>query len=216
MNTLSLLNRLRNAVPIVLLATLAGCASPQYATHTAYIPPATPVGQQCLAQCSTALSACQNQCAATRSACVANIGPAAQHAFELALQRYEGARQQYEIDLQQYTLNQNLRFGFGYGQPVFVPGYGWMFSPGYMGRRWDDSPPSPPHAPSLAEERARMIHERCDSAPCSCQADYEQCYSGCGGQVQKSVVCIANCGDAPAANQPQPVAPLTVPAPAQP
>ncbi len=218
MNIPSLARRLRNASLLFATAWLAGCATPQYATHTAYVPPITQAGQQCIAQCSTAMSACQTHCAATRNACVANIEPAAQQAFESALQRYEGARQQYEIDLQQYTMNQNLRFGFGYGQPVFVPGYGWVFSPGYMGRRWDDIPPNPPRAPSLAEERARMIHERCDSVSCPCQANYEQCYSGCGGQVQKSVVCIANCGNAPTAAQPQTAVPLPVstPVPAQP
>ncbi|WP_407275461.1 hypothetical protein [Halothiobacillus sp. DCM-1] len=189
---------LRNSGIALLLALLAGCATPpQYATHTQFVPPSTPAGQQCVAQCSTALSACQNQCAATRTACVANIEPAAKQAFEAALQQYEGARQQYERDRQQYDLNQNLRFGWGYGQPVFVPGYGWVFSPGYFGRGWEDNPPSPPRAPSLAEERARLIAERCDNAPCACQSNYEQCYQGCGGQVQKSVVCVAHCESLP-------------------
>ena len=184
---------LRNVAAAWMLAGLAGCATPQYATHTHFLPPATPAGQQCVAQCSVALTACQSRCSAARTACVAGIEPAVKQAFEAALQRYEGARQQYESDRQQYDLNQNLRFGMGFGRPVFVPGYGWVFSPGYFDRRWDDNPPTPPPAPSLAEERARLIHERCDSAPCPCQADYEQCYQGCGGQVQKTVVCVAHC-----------------------
>ncbi|ANJ67959.1 hypothetical protein A9404_11750 [Halothiobacillus diazotrophicus] len=182
---------------IAALVTLGGCASvPQYATQTTYRPPATAAGQACIATCHTKLQQCQTQCAAEREACISNIEPIAKQAFEDDLKRYEAARKQYESDRQIYELNQAFRSGWSY--PVFVPRYGWVMGPGWYGPGWfgpNDDPPTPPPAPSLKAERDRLIKERCDSKPCPCQNNFEQCYIGCGGQVEKSVVCIANCGD---------------------
>lgn len=175
------------------LGSLSGCATPQYATQTTFIPPQNAKGLVCLAQCQTELKQCQNTCTAARQSCIATIEPAAQQAFSDALRTYEVARKQYETDRQFYELNRSLRMGFG--SPVFVNGYGWVMRPGFYRDDFYDDAPTPPVAPSLAEERQRLIHERCDSAPCPCQQHFEQCYVGCGGGVKKSVVCIAHCKD---------------------
>lgn len=184
-------------VLLLALVTLGGCASaPQYATQTTYRPPVTTAGHACIARCHTQLQQCQTRCAAERESCISTIEPIAKKAFEDDLQRYEAARKQYESDRQIYELNRAFRSGWNY--PVFVPRYGWVMGPGWYGPGWyglDDDAPTPPVAPNLKAERARLIHERCDSKPCPCQSDFEQCYIGCGGQVEKSVVCIAHCGD---------------------
>ncbi len=183
---------LKRSLLLAAVAALAGCATPQYATQTSYTPPQTAKGLICVAQCQDSLKQCQNSCSAARQSCIAHIGPAARAAFDSALKTYEVQRRQYETDRQYYELNRSLRMGFF--NPVFVPGYGWVMRPGYYDDYYDDAP-TPPVAPSLAKERQRMIHEQCDSAPCPCQENFEQCYVGCGGGVKKSVVCIANCKD---------------------
>jgi hypothetical protein len=188
-------------LPLLAVGALGGCATPQYATQTTFIPPQTAKGLVCIAQCQTELKQCQNTCAAARQSCIANIEPAAQEAFASALKAYEVARKQYEIDRQFYELNRSLHMGFA--NPVFVPGYGWVMRPGFYHDDYYDDAPTPPVAPSLAEERKRLIHEQCDSAPCPCEENFEQCYVGCGGGVKKSVVCIANCKDSDLRPQPQ-------------
>lgn len=184
---------------LLALVTLGGCASvPQYATQTTYHPPLAASGLACVSSCHTQLQQCQNHCASARESCIRSIEPIAQQAFQSDLQRYEAARRQYEADRQVYELNQMFRSGWGGGYPFYSPRYGWVMGPGGYGPGWfgsNDDAPIPPPAPSLKAERARLIHDRCDSVSCPCQSDFDQCYIGCGGQVQKSVVCIAHCGD---------------------
>ena len=188
------------SLSLLIVGALAGCATPQYATQTTFIPPQTSAGLACISHCQTELQQCQNTCAAARQSCIANIEPAAQEAFATALKTYEAERKKYEIDRQFYELNRTMRMGYSY--PVFVPGYGWVMRPGFYQDFYDD-PPTPPVAPSLAEERKRLIQEQCDSAPCPCEQNFEQCYVGCGGGVKKTVVCIANCKDSDPKPQPQ-------------
>ncbi|MHB8919811.1 MAG: hypothetical protein ACYC3A_00285 [Halothiobacillus sp.] len=191
-------NWLKWLLSSVTLVALTGCATPRYATQTTFVPPPTEVGRSCVARCHTQLNQCQNQCATARQSCINGIEPIAQQAFQAGLRDYEVARRQYESDRQFYELNRSLRMGFG--SPVFVPGYGWVMRPGFYGGGFgypytDDYAPEPPIAPSLNRVREQLIHERCDSLPCPCEQNFEQCYVGCGGGVQKSVVCIAHCSD---------------------
>ncbi len=208
MNNLKKLKFVRGWIGLGIAALLlAGCATPQYATQTTFRAPLSPQGQACVVnQCQKNLAQCQNTCARTRESCVANIEPAAQRAYNEEQIRYDGALRQYQTDRQFYDLNRAMRFDTL--QPIFVPGRGWVYAPGYWGYGGgfgypNDSPPEPPMPPSLNAIRQHLITERCDNAPCPCQSNYEQCYVGCGGGIQKSVVCIAHCGNSDPKPAPQ-------------
>ncbi|MFW6342585.1 MAG: hypothetical protein ACOC00_06150 [Halothiobacillaceae bacterium] len=161
------------------LLLLAACASPRYETSVSYLPPADEAGRACIAECSEALTACQDDCAARWATCRESVEPQARQRFEEAVHRYEGAREQYETDRLFYEINRNLSWGWGYGGRPF----GWMDA---------FDAPVPPAAPSLDEIRARLVVARCD-ARCACQARYEQCFLGCGGRIDRSTRCVANC-----------------------
>jgi hypothetical protein len=200
-------NWLKWALPSAALVALAGCATPQYATQTTFRAPLSVQGQSCVAnQCQKNLNQCQTTCTATRESCIAHIEPAVQQAYHEAQIGYDAAVRQYQTDRQFYDLNRAMRLSML--QPIFVPGRGWVYAPGYWGYGGGfgypyDSPPEPPTPPSMSAIRQHLISERCDNAPCPCQQNYEQCYLGCGGGVQKSVVCIANCRDSDPKPAPQ-------------
>lgn len=166
---------------------LSACASPRYATEVRYVPPATEAGMACLQGCHVEMKACQADCQSRREACIAGIEPRVDVAFEEALKRYEVERQRYMRERQFYQLDHALNFGY-YHHPFYYgyPGPFW-----YTDRFYDD-PPVPPAAPDRATIRKRVIDQHCNE-PCGCQEGFDQCYVGCGGQVERRVVCIENC-----------------------
>jgi len=173
--------------------TLAGCASPQYVTHTSYIPPADSGGLACVESCHSRLQTCQADCKARRDACVSRIEPKVMATFQDELRRYEIQRRQYEADRRAWELDRQFDWtvGYGWGWPYHHPYYSsfWLTDRPYY---WRDLP-KPPPAPSLKATRARVIHQECDVA-CGCQQQFDQCYVGCGGTVKRTTVCVKNCG----------------------
>ncbi len=173
---------------LALLLLLGGCATPQYATETRYVPPADKAGLECLRGCHLAMMACQADCSARRQACIREIEPEVDVAFEAALRRYEIERRHYMRERQFYQLDRSMHIGL-YRDPFYFgfPGAIW-----YPDHYYDD-PPVPPAAPDRAAVRAELIDRQCNQ-PCGCQASFDACYAGCGGQVQKRTVCIKHCG----------------------
>jgi hypothetical protein len=180
-----------------LAVLLAGCAGPRYATEVRYLPPATEAGQACLQGCHTDMRACQADCQSRRETCIAGIEPQVDAAFDQALRQYEAERKVYMRERQFYQLDRTLSFGF-YHHPFY---YGYPDPFWYTDRYFDD-PPVPPAAPSRAAIRERLVDEQCN-IDCGCQAAFDQCYVGCGGQIERRVVCIENCdGEAPVSRIP--------------
>ena len=190
--------RLAGPVLVGALAVLlAGCAAPRFATEVRYLPPTTEAGRACLQGCKIEMQACQADCQSRRASCVAGIEPQVDTAFEQALRRYEAERRVYMRERQFYRLDRTLHFGF-YSHPFY---YGYPDPFWYTDRYFDDAP-VPPEAPSRAAIRERLIDEQCN-IECGCQATFDQCYVGCGGQVDRRVVCIENCdGEAPVSRIP--------------
>lgn len=167
---------------------LGGCATPQYATETRYVPPAGEAGLECLRGCHLDMMACQADCSSRRQACVRQIEPDVDAAFEAALRRYEIERRHYMRERQFYQLDRAMRIGL-YRDPFYFgfPGAIW-----YPDHYYND-PPVPPAAPDRAAIRAELIDRQCNQ-PCGCQAAFDACYIGCGGQLEKRTVCIKHCG----------------------
>ncbi len=166
---------------------LSACAAPRYATEVRYVPPAGEAGMSCLEGCHVELEACQADCQSRRAACIESIEPRVDAAFEEALKRYEVERRHYMREREFYRLDRALHFGY-YRHPFY---YGYPDPFWYTDRYWDD-PPVPPAAPDRASIRAQLIDRHCNE-PCGCQEGFDQCYVGCGGQVERRVVCIENC-----------------------
>ena len=182
---------------VAVAVLLAGCAGPRYATEVRYLPPGSEAGQACLKGCHVEMQACQADCQSRRQSCIANIEPTVDAAFDQALRQYEAERRVYMRERQFYQLDRTLSFGF-YRHPFY---YGYPDPFWYTDRYFDD-PPVPPAAPSRAAIRERLIDEQC-RIDCGCQSAFDRCYLGCGGQIERRVVCIENCdGEAPASRIP--------------
>lgn len=181
---------------LAVITGLAGCAGPRYATEVRYLPPTTEAGLSCISGCQINRQACQSDCQSRRESCIADIGPRADAAFEEALRRYEAERKVYLRELQFYRLDR-LHVGLYHGPFYFgYPGSFW-----YTDRYFDD-PPVPPEPPSRDAIRQQLIDQQC-SLTCGCQDAFDQCYVGCGGQVERRVVCIEHCdGETPVSRIP--------------
>ena len=175
---------------------LAGCAAnPYYDTYTRFTPPTGSDAQACLAECDRQLQQCLADCAEQRQQCITELEPEIEKAYRSALDQYETERQYYEKHRAEYE--QSLRFNWGYGRrycgwPGFYYPY-WVGSGFWMADSIPLRPPSPPKAPSESAIRAQIIEQQCE-LNCDCQGRYEQCFIGCGGQIERFTVCIADCG----------------------
>ncbi|MFW6323298.1 MAG: hypothetical protein ACOC02_06720 [Guyparkeria sp.] len=174
---------------VLMVAVLAGCAAPRYATEVRYLPPATEAGQSCLRGCHTDMQACQADCQSRRQSCIAGIEPEVDAAFDQALRQYDAERRVYMRERQYYQLDRAMHFGL-YRDPFYY-GYPSSF---WLTDHYYDDPPVPPEAPSREAIRAAVIDEQCN-LDCGCQAAFDQCYVGCGGQIERRVVCVENCDD---------------------
>jgi alpha/beta superfamily hydrolase len=89
---------------LVLLAALAGCATPQYQTTVRLIPPADAQGRACVADCEAKKNACQADCQARYQACVKDIEPQVEARYAEALKQYELELRQYAAALRRYEM----------------------------------------------------------------------------------------------------------------
>jgi len=182
---------------LLMLATLlSACAAPRYATEVRYLPPTGEAAQRCLDGCRVEMQACQADCQSRREACIREIEPQVEAAFDEALRRYEIERRAYMRERQFYEIEHALHFGY-YHHPFYYgyPGPFW-----FTDRYWDD-PPVPPAAPDRAAIRERVIDRECNPG-CGCQQAFDQCYIGCGGQVERRVVCVEHCREGDPRPQP--------------
>lgn len=188
------------ALAVLLVVGVVGCAAgPRYATEVRYLPPSTEAGLACLQGCHIDMQACLADCESRRQACIAGIEPKVEVAFEQALRDYEAERRVYMRERQYYQLDRSLRFG-AFRDPFYY-GYPGSHYYGYPGPFWYtdyyfDHPPIPPVAPDRATIRSHLIEVECD-LNCDCQDRFDQCYIGCGGQVERRVVCVENCNGEP-------------------
>ena len=179
---------------------LTGCAGPRFATEMRYVPPGGEAGEACLQGCHIDMQACRADCQSRRESCIEGIEPRVDTAFERVLRQYEADRKLYLRELQFYRLERAVHFGF-YHHPFY---YGTS-GPFWHTDRYLDDPPIPPIPPSRAGIRQQVIAEHCE-IECGCQARFDQCYLGCGGRIEREVLCIENCDDvAPAMRRSGPV-----------
>ncbi|MFO7808108.1 hypothetical protein [Guyparkeria sp.] len=189
--------RIATLLALAAAVALAGCAGPRYATEVLYQPPTSQAGLSCLPGCQTDMQACQADCQSRRQSCIAGIGPQVDAAFDQALRLYDAERRVYMRERQYYQLDRAMQFGL-YRDPFY---YGYPASFWYTDRFYDD-PPVSPRPPSRDEIRAAVIDRECN-IDCGCQSAFDQCYIGCGGQVERRVVCVENCdGEAPVSRIP--------------
>jgi hypothetical protein len=170
---------------LVLLAALAGCATPQYQTTVRLIPPADAQGRACVADCDARKLACQTDCQARYQACVKDIEPQVEARYTAALKQYELNLRQYAAELRHYEMQ--LHFEWLHRYPYRHP-YWWDPWPGL----YFPPPYREPVMPTREGVRARLAAESCQ-ADCGCLPAYDACFVGCGGQRVSETVCIKNC-----------------------
>lgn len=168
---------------LLLVITLAGCATPQYQATVRVVPPADAFGRACVQDCEKTLAACQADCRARFQACSQGVEPQVEARYTEALKRYEAELQQYAAALRQYEMQ--LRFEWMHGYPYYWP-YGWSI--------WPTFPPPyrEPKQPTRDSVRAQLVKENCRD-DCGCLPAYDTCFVGCGGQRITETRCIKNC-----------------------
>ena len=178
--------RLPALIPsLVLLAALAGCATPQYQTEVRLIPPADAQGRACVQGCDARKSACQTDCQTRYQTCAKAIEPQVEA-------RYTDALKQYELDLRRYAAalryyEMQLRFDWMNSYAYPYP-YGWEPWP----RPYFPPPYREPVMPTRDSVRAQLEKSNC-RADCGCLPAYDSCFVGCGGQRLSEKICIKNC-----------------------
>ena len=174
---------------LVLLAALAGCATPQYQTTVRLIPPADAQGRACVTDCEARKNACQADCQARYQACVKGIEPQVEARYAEALKRYELELKQYAAALRRYEMELHFEWlrSYPYSYPYRHP-YWWDPWPGM----YFPPPYREPAMPTREGVRTRLAAENCQ-ADCGCLPAYDTCFVGCGGQRVSETVCIKNC-----------------------
>jgi hypothetical protein len=170
----------------LLLALLAGCATPQYQTNVSLIPPADAQGRACVQDCEAVKTACQTDCQGRYQACAKALEPQVEAHYEAALKQYELDLRQYAAALRHYEIQ--LHFEWMHSYPYHYPYYWWDPWPGpYF-------PPSyrAPVMPTRDSVHAQLVKSNCQE-DCGCLPAYDDCFVGCGGQILRDTVCIKNC-----------------------
>jgi hypothetical protein len=172
---------------LVLLAALAGCATPQYQTEIHLIPPTDAAGRACVEGCDARKTACQTDCQARYQACTKSLEPQVEARYAEALKQYELDLKRYAAALRYYEMQ--LRFDWLDSYPYAYPyPYGW----GPWPRSYFPPPYREPEMPTRAGVRAKLEKTSCQ-ADCGCLPAYDTCFVGCGGQRQTQTFCIKNC-----------------------
>jgi hypothetical protein len=178
---------------LTLFTVLAGCAAPQYQTNVSLIPPGDERGRACVQNCEAGKIACQTDCQVRYQACARALEPQLEARYAEALTQFEYDLGQYAAALHAYEMQLNFAWLNSYP-------YGWgMWGGPWMGPwmgPWPNvyfPPPYPvPKAPTRDSVRAQLEKAGCQ-ADCGCQAAYDGCFVGCGGQRLSETVCVKNC-----------------------
>ncbi|HEX7971688.1 MAG TPA: hypothetical protein VF501_05660 [Thiobacillus sp.] len=178
--------RLPALIPsLVLLAALAGCATPQYQTEVRLIPPADAQGRACVQGCDARKTACQTDCQARYQTCAKALEPQVEARYIDALKQYELDLKRYAAALRYYEIQ--LRFDWMNNYAYPYP-YGWEPWP----RPYFPPPYREPVMPTRESVRAQLEKSNC-RADCGCLPAYDSCFVGCGGQRLSETVCVKNC-----------------------
>ncbi len=176
--------------------------SPKYKVVKEYHPPKIANSSEsaiCVGVCDSVRNACLTKCESAFSSCKVK-------AHRIANQRYAAKMQKYTTQLESYVNNiDDYRFDRGFMNFSYVGyGYPYYYNPRYHGYAnslfwYDPMPfytdtylPPKPKKPSLEQEKLKAEAEFCD-LDCGCTQKFDNCYTGCGGQIVSKKICIENC-----------------------
>jgi len=173
---------------LLIAASLAGCATPQYQTVYRYELPEDSKGLACLQDCEQKKETCQSDCKARYQACQKDIEPLVEERYLQALKEYENDLRHYALALRQYEIQQWLYWPHDY----------WPHHRGFYAYPWPGPYFPPPYfspvMPTREGVKAALEKEKCQ-ADCGCLSAYDTCYVGCGGKRIPETICINNCGN---------------------
>jgi len=191
---------MRYIILVMSMFFLSAC-TPKYKVVKEYHPPKISNSSEssiCVGLCESKRSACKTKCESAFSSCQVK-------AHRIANQRYAKKMQNYTQQLENYVNQVNdTQFDRSFMHVSYVGyGYPYYYNPRYYGYAnslfwYDPMPyysnymPAKPKKPSLAQEKLKAEAEVCD-LDCGCTQSFDDCYTGCGGQVVSKQLCIENC-----------------------
>lgn len=199
---------MRKALLLLLHVLALSACSPQYETRYELIPPTHAAGLVCLNACEAKARSCNQQCSQQQEQC--SNRAAQQAALELperlkeydtklaewqqAMARYETDLRFYEMELRQRELQEDLRRltcqRDGKNSASCLDHHNRLHTLPLLAA--PQRPENAPEKPTLSSETARIRTQTC-TQDCSCEAQYRQCYSSCGGTVKPYQFCVENC-----------------------
>ena len=191
---------------ILLFILLLTACSPRYEIKANYIAPTDAQGKACLQNCLTQRKVCQIKCNAKQDECLIKARESAKESFPHTIKAYQEELREYEDELREYHLEldswkrkieftnldlkhyrdrcqQNNKYECNQANEVRDS----------LRHLEYDKPTKPqkPTRPTLASE-IQDAQRVCNSS-CSCENEYNSCFSACGGTVRYERFCIENC-----------------------
>jgi len=183
---------------LISIFLLSAC-TPKYKVVKEYHPPKISSSSEvCIGLCATQRNVCETKCKDAFRSCQVKAHRVAKQRYAKKLQHYRQRLENYvdQVDDTQFDRSFiNISY-VGYGHPYY-------YHPRYQGYAnnlfwYDPMPyyssymPEKPHKPSLAQEEHKAEAEMCD-LECGCPQSFDNCYIGCGGQINAKRLCVENC-----------------------
>ena len=185
---------------------ISSCA-PKYKIVHDYTPPTSTYGLSCLnKQCHKENSHCKHQCQTQFNNCLIKQEHDAAGDYNHILNEYHVKLEHYHNELEYYFQDKehyrkNKKFLKHKQEHALEQCKNKNLSkekcPSYkrikkkLNRLNKPYKPVKPHKPSLQQVIAE--YQRSCQSDCQCKQGFNQCYVGCGGQVNSRKICIDNC-----------------------
>lgn len=174
--------------------------SPKYKVVKEYHPPKIVNSSEasiCIGLCESQRTACQQKCERAFSSCQVKAHRIAKQRYAAKMQKYTSQLENYVNEMQINNFDMRFYHFDYYGYPYYNPRYGRGYGGYGSSLFWYDPMPyhsygPKPQKPSLEQENLKAEAEVCD-LDCGCTQSFDNCYTGCGGQVVSKKLCIENC-----------------------
>ena len=204
---------MRQLILVLLILLLVTACGPRLEQVVDYIPPVTESGLACIQQAESQRQMCQQDNEQRVNACMEDARQQSYRELAIREEQYTADLETY-IDLQDQfekakrAYNEQRRLVLRDGELAYIrcsndvnltqtanyPQCQRFLDEG-RGRADQLLKPQPPLRPVRPQQEQifRELSRNCSSVRTNCNTGYDQSYISCGGRIERSTVCVANC-----------------------